>query len=456
MNTNRHELLHKELSYQIQGAAIEVRKNFGPGLKEMIYQNAFSEELKSRSLQFEKEKSIKIFSPKTGKFLGSYRPDFIIDNKILVELKAVEKIPKLFIDQLYSYLRNSEYELGYFINFSSPRLYTKRIIFTNDRKSFLNTAKRTVIGFSCLLVSLFVFFSVSPAYAASLYFSVPKDVVFVGEDFEVSLMVDPEGELVNAIGGKITVPRDTFLLRDVHTGDSIIDLWIESPEEENGVVAFSGIIPGGFDGIREPFTPQNAPGKILTLSVRAHAPGTAVFSLADVALLANDGKGTPIIPEMKPGRVVVQKEMSGSQEVNDNIPDTRYPIPYTNDTTPPEPFEVTVLRDLALYDNQWTAIFATQDKESGVDYYEVAEHRGTETQNYRELEWARAKSPHLLVDQERGSHIYVKAVDNSGNIRVARVASTSLFSPSVDKSALVLAVLGIIITLLLIIYFKRK
>lgn len=138
MNTKQHkELLHKELSYRIQGAAIEVRKNFGSGLKETIYQNAFAEELKARNIKFDKEKPIQIFSPKTGKLIGSYRPDFIVEDKILIELKAVEKIPKMFLDQIFSYLRNSRYELGYFINFASPKLYIKRIIFTNDRKFFI-------------------------------------------------------------------------------------------------------------------------------------------------------------------------------------------------------------------------------------------------------------------------------------------------------------------------------
>ena len=137
MNTNKHEgLLYSELSYELQGAAMEVRKNFGPGLKETVYQNAFAEELRLRNVKFEKERPIQIFSPKTGKLVGTYRPDFIVGGKIVVELKAVEKIPRLFLDQLYSYLRNSEYELGYFINFASPKLYIKRIIFTNDRKFF--------------------------------------------------------------------------------------------------------------------------------------------------------------------------------------------------------------------------------------------------------------------------------------------------------------------------------
>jgi GxxExxY protein len=134
----KHEnLLHKELSYQIQGIAFEVRKNFGSGLKETIYQNAFAEELTARNIKFEREKSIQIFSPKTGKVIGSYRPDFIVDGKIIIELKAVEKIPRMFLDQIFSCLRNSQYELGYFINFASPKLYLKRVIFTNDRKFFL-------------------------------------------------------------------------------------------------------------------------------------------------------------------------------------------------------------------------------------------------------------------------------------------------------------------------------
>ena len=128
------QLLHKELSYEIQGAAIEVRKNFGPGHKEKIYQNAYKEELELRKILFDKEKGIDIISPKTGKKMGIYRPDFIVDSKIIVELKAQYPCSQIMIDQLYDYLRNSKYELGYFINFATPQLFVKRIIYTNDRK----------------------------------------------------------------------------------------------------------------------------------------------------------------------------------------------------------------------------------------------------------------------------------------------------------------------------------
>lgn len=127
-------LLYKGLSYEIRGAAIEVRKNYGLGHKEVLYQRAFAEELALRKICYETEKSVKIYSPKTKKAIASYQPDFVVEDKIIVELKALEKTPQIAIDQLYSYLRNSEYQLGFLINFSSNGVDIKRIIYTNDRK----------------------------------------------------------------------------------------------------------------------------------------------------------------------------------------------------------------------------------------------------------------------------------------------------------------------------------
>lgn len=133
------KLLYKELSYQIQGAVIEVRKNYGSGHKESLYQRALAEELKLRRIAFVKEARIKIISPKTGNTIGIYCPDFLIEDKVILEVKALEVLPNKLIDQLFDYLKNSSYELGYFINFAGPKLYMKRIIYTNDRKNFSGT-----------------------------------------------------------------------------------------------------------------------------------------------------------------------------------------------------------------------------------------------------------------------------------------------------------------------------
>jgi len=69
--------------------------------------------------------------------MGSYKPDLIVDNKIIVEIKSSSFTTQKDEKQLYHYLRNSKYEIGYLINFSTKKLYLKRIIYTNDKKPFL-------------------------------------------------------------------------------------------------------------------------------------------------------------------------------------------------------------------------------------------------------------------------------------------------------------------------------
>ncbi len=127
-------VLHKELSYAIQGAFYDVANKYGKGLKEIIYQKALSEELTRRNLKHEREKRIAIYSKDTGKQLGVYVPDFVVEDKILIELKAAEFTVKGNVQQQLSYLKASEYEVGYLVNFGTPRLDIRRVIYTNDRK----------------------------------------------------------------------------------------------------------------------------------------------------------------------------------------------------------------------------------------------------------------------------------------------------------------------------------
>ena len=131
------DLLYKDLSYKLQGIINDIRNKYGRGYKEQVYQNAFAEALKLNKIQFEREKIIKVYSLDTGKEIGVYRPDFVVDNKIIVEIKAVKFAPKSLENQLFDYLKCSKYELGYFINFGGTKLYKRRIIYTNDRKSWL-------------------------------------------------------------------------------------------------------------------------------------------------------------------------------------------------------------------------------------------------------------------------------------------------------------------------------
>lgn len=135
----KKRFLYKELSYQLQGCFFEIRKEYGPGQKESIYVNLLVECLQNKNIPIEKEKAVKVYSSKTGKVVGSYKPDLIVDNKIIVEVKSSNFTTQKDEKQLYHYLRNSKCEVGYLVNFSTRRLYIKRIIYTNDKKPFLKT-----------------------------------------------------------------------------------------------------------------------------------------------------------------------------------------------------------------------------------------------------------------------------------------------------------------------------
>ena len=136
MLRNDTKLLHKELSYLIQGCAFEIRKRYGAGHKENVYKNLMADFIHEKGLRVEKEKGIPVFSDKSGKIVGKYQPDLVVDGKIILELKASKLTTLQDIRQLDYYLKNSVYELGYLVNFGTPHLFIKRRIYTNDRKHF--------------------------------------------------------------------------------------------------------------------------------------------------------------------------------------------------------------------------------------------------------------------------------------------------------------------------------
>jgi len=127
------ELLHKELSYKLIGVAIEIHKTLGPGFLEGTYQRAYESELKIQKILFVAQKKIKIFYKRID--LGFQVLDLVIDNKIIVEIKAVSEIIPIHQAQLISYLKATEYELGILINFGAKSLQYKRLIVSKNPRN---------------------------------------------------------------------------------------------------------------------------------------------------------------------------------------------------------------------------------------------------------------------------------------------------------------------------------
>ncbi len=121
-------IIYSDLSYNIQGCFFNIYNNLGFGHKEIIYQRALEKELKLKNISFKKEP--RLFVTYLGEKMGIYVPDFVIDDKIIIEIKAVEFLPSQFIQQLIYYLKGTGFSLGYLVNFGSPKLQIIRRIWT--------------------------------------------------------------------------------------------------------------------------------------------------------------------------------------------------------------------------------------------------------------------------------------------------------------------------------------
>lgn len=125
----RKEVLYADLSYKVMQAVFEVHNRLGPGFTEDIYESALAIELESQGIPFERQKQIQIYYK--DHFVGTYRLDMVIDQKIILELKAVSVINEVYKAQLRSYLCATGLKLGILINFGTERVEPKRIVHTD-------------------------------------------------------------------------------------------------------------------------------------------------------------------------------------------------------------------------------------------------------------------------------------------------------------------------------------
>ena len=120
------EILFKELSFAIVGAAMEVHRQLGMGFLEAVYQKALAYELTLRGIPFEEQKVLSVYYK--GQLVGEYKADFVIDGKITLELKSVSAISHAHMAQARNYLATTGLRLAILINFGATSLETKRVV----------------------------------------------------------------------------------------------------------------------------------------------------------------------------------------------------------------------------------------------------------------------------------------------------------------------------------------
>ena len=121
----KEQYLHSALTGKIIGCAMEVHKTLGNGFQEVIYQRALAIEMQQQGLAFSREKVMQIFYKGTG--IGTRRVDFFVEEKVMLELKAVIQLEDAHLAQAINYLEAYDMEVGLLINFGSRSLQYKRV-----------------------------------------------------------------------------------------------------------------------------------------------------------------------------------------------------------------------------------------------------------------------------------------------------------------------------------------
>ncbi|MCK4947507.1 MAG: GxxExxY protein [Candidatus Aureabacteria bacterium] len=129
MRIAQKNILNKDLSDKIIGAALNVYNILGRGFLEKVYENALCLELKRSNIPYECQKQIKVLYRE--QMVGDYISDIVVDNKIILEVKATLETPGYHEAQILNYLKATGFNLGYLLNFGSKdKLYFKRFVFS--------------------------------------------------------------------------------------------------------------------------------------------------------------------------------------------------------------------------------------------------------------------------------------------------------------------------------------
>lgn len=266
-----------------------------------------------------------------------------------------------------------------------------------------------------LLLLLFVIFIafILPfsSDAAQIFFGVHEKNIGLNSKMEMGVFLNTGGEPINAIEGEIIFPADFFEFQGIYNGNSLLTFWIKQPVLiSQGVVSFSGIVPGGFAGPK---------GYLFSIILKTKQRGESlIISSNNEKILLNDGDGS----EAK-----ITKAPMGLNIIEQSPQETFTPL---YDSISPESFMPQISKDKNIFDGKYFLAFTTQDKISGIDHYEIMEYPqfGSFKGLFYKKQWIMAESPYLLQDQTLRSVVYIKAVDRAGNERVLKV-KTKYFLP---------------------------
>ncbi len=284
---------------------------------------------------------------------------------------------------------------------------------------------------SLAIISFALFPSVS--LAAILYLEPVQGEYYQDDTFIQEIRLNTQGEYINTVRVDLRFDQDILEVKDFSQGNSVLTLWAEEPtfSNQNGTISFIAGVPAGYqgwDGLlgRIIFQVHETEAKQDTKLTRNLAK---IEFLDSSQVLLNDRFGTLAELTFQGAilTILVEKRESPRDEWQEEI---------KGDILSPESFEIEVNQDPSLFEGKYFIIFSTNDKQTGIDYYQVKEG---------DRDWQKANSPYLLENQNLGTIIKVKAVDKAGNERVVWIKPAKIPKKITWRDVLLWIILGIII-----------
>jgi hypothetical protein len=170
--------------------------------------------------------------------------------------------------------------------------------------------KKQFIFILIIFLSLFIF-SARSVFAASASFTLPTGVD-IGDNLDVTVNADTGGVLINSIEMVIGYDQNMLTFTGYSDNNSVIKIWINPPSAEAGKVSFSGIIPGGVDGLYNANKKGLSPFPVVHLFFTPKNPGTTNLFFIDSKILEGDGKGTPLAHVNTPINITIKNNPNGN------------------------------------------------------------------------------------------------------------------------------------------------
>jgi len=323
---------------------------------------------------------------------------------------------------------------------SKPKVPNSERPITNSGFNIPNS-KFQILNSIVAISFILVFISVSCAHAAELTFSSPQIVRGANDTYAVDLILDTKKDNINTLEASISYSDTDFDLKNVLTGDSVINFWIQKPAINNNLIHFVGSIPAGYSGSN---------GKIVTLVFQ---PKTETRIL--VLKFLNDSNN--------PSRVFLNDPSATEKSILVNqFSFNLDTVTATNLTTSivdkerPDPFTIAISPSSSLPLNNVFVIFNTEDNSSGIDYYEMAQANTLkEMQDTPNLNWQKIESPTVLNLAQAPRFLAIKAVDKASNFEISVADLKPSKTERISHYVFTLVIVSLIIILVISSFYYR-